>query len=101
MIRPSLISTTWLAPAIIALSIFDDNYLNGTTMAELMTFIGNLNLGTFIILWTSTIILIILVSLLLVSVGQVKREATMVSNRVKKLVAEFSEQELKLGNDSI
>lgn len=70
-------------------------------MAELVTFIGNLNLGTFIVLWTSTIMLIILVSLLLVSVNQVNREAIELSNRVKKLTTEHSEQQFKLGNDDI
>jgi hypothetical protein len=70
-------------------------------MAELVTFIGNLNLGTFIVLWTSTIMLLILVSLLLVSVNQVNRETTKISNRVNKMTTEHSEQQLKLGNDDI
>ena len=70
-------------------------------MIELLTFIGKLNLGTFIVLWTSTIILLILVSLLLFYIGQMNREAIKISNRLKMLIAELSEKELKLDNDDI
>ena len=70
-------------------------------MIELLTFIGKLNLGTFIVLWTSTIILVILVSLLLFYIGQMNREAIKISNRLKMLIAELSEKELKLDNDDI
>ena len=70
-------------------------------MIELLTFIGKLNLGTFIVLWTSTIILVILVSLLLFYIGQMNREAIKISNKLKMLIAELSEKELKFDNDDI
>ena len=70
-------------------------------MLELLTFIGKLNLGTFIVLWTSTIILVILVSLLLFYIRQMNREAIKISNRLKILIAELTEKDLKLGNDDI
>ena len=70
-------------------------------MVELLTFIGKLNLGTFIVLWTSTIILIILVSLLLFYIGQMNREAIKISNRLKILIAELSDKDVKLDNDDI
>lgn len=61
-------------------------------MVELLTFIGNLNLGTFIVLWTSTIILIICVSLLLFYIRQMKKEAITISKKVKILTAGLSEE---------
>ncbi len=70
-------------------------------MLELLTFIGNLNLGIFIVLWTSTIILLLLVSLLLFYIGQMNREAIKISNKLKMLIAELSEKELKFDNDDI
>lgn len=70
-------------------------------MVELLTFIGKLNLGTFIALWTSTIILLLLVSLLLFYIGQMNREAIKISNKLKMLIAELSEKELKFDNDDI
>ena len=70
-------------------------------MLELLTFIGKLNLGTFIVLWTSTIILIILVSLLLYYIGQMNREAIKISNRLKMLIAELSDKEFMFDNDDI
>ena len=70
-------------------------------MVEVLTFIGKLNLGTFIVLWTSTIILIILVSLLLYYIGQMNREAIKISNRLKMLIAELSDKEFMFDNDDI
>ena len=61
-------------------------------MVELLTFIGNLNPGTFIVLWTSTIILIICVSLLLFYIRQMKKEAITISKKVKILTAGLSEE---------
>jgi len=52
-------------------------------MVELMTFIGSLNLGTFIIIWTSTIFLVIFISLLLFSVSQMNKETIEISKKVK------------------
>ena len=70
-------------------------------MVELLTFIGKLNLGTFIVLWTSTIILIVLVSLLIFYIGQMNREAIKISNRLKMLIAELSDKNVKLDSDDI
>ena len=39
-------------------------------MSELLKFIGSLNLWTFIVIWTSTIFLVIFISLLLIYVSQ-------------------------------
>jgi len=64
-------------------------------MAELMTFIGNLNLGTFIVLWTSTIILVICVSLLLFYIRQINREANTISKKAKILILKLSEEKNK------
>jgi hypothetical protein len=64
-------------------------------MAELMTFIGNLNLGTFIVLWTSTIILVICVSLLLFYIRQINREANTISKKAKLLILKISEEKNK------
>jgi hypothetical protein len=61
-------------------------------MIELLTFIGNLNLGTFILLWTSTIFLIIFIALLLFSVLQMKKEATKISNKIREIIALLAEK---------
>ena len=70
-------------------------------MAELVTFIGSLNLGTFILIWTSTIFLVILYSLLLFSVSQINQETIKISEKVKILIEELSEKKLKLGDDDL
>ena len=70
-------------------------------MAELLTFIGSLNLGTFIVIWTSTIFLVIFFSLLLFSVSQMNKETIKISEKVKILIEEFSEEKLKLGDNDI
>ncbi len=64
-------------------------------MVELMTFIGNLNLGTFIVLWTSTILFVICVSLLLFYIRQMNKEAITISKKVKILTAGLSEEKNK------
>lgn len=61
-------------------------------MIELLTFIGNLNLGTFILLWTSTIFLIIFIALLLFSVLQMKKEATKINNKIREIIALLAEK---------
>lgn len=61
-------------------------------MVELLTFIGNLNPGTFIVLWTSTIILIICVSLLLFYIRQMNKEAITIRKKIKILTAGLSEE---------
>ena len=70
-------------------------------MVELLTFIGSLNLGTFIVIWMSTIFLVIFISLLLISVSQMNKETIKISKKVKILIGELSEKKLKLGNDDI
>ena len=70
-------------------------------MLELLTFIGSLNLGTFIVIWTSTIFLVIFFSLLLFSVSQMNKETIKISEKVKILIEEFSEEKLKLGDNDI
>ena len=70
-------------------------------MAELLTFIGGLNLGTFIVIWTSTIFLVIFFSVLLFSVNQMNRETIKISEKVKRLKEELSEKTLKLGDNDI
>ena len=70
-------------------------------MVELLTFIGSLNLGTFIVIWTSTIFLLIFISLLLLSVSQMNKETIKISEKVNILVEELSEKKLKLGDDDI
>ena len=67
-------------------------------MAELLNFIGSLNLWTFIVVWTSTIFLIILFSLLLFSVSHLNKETIKLSEKVKILIEELSKKKLKLGN---
>lgn len=61
-------------------------------MVELLTFIGSLNLGTFIVIWTSTIFLVIFLSLLLISVRQMNQESIKISKKVKILIEELSEK---------
>ena len=61
-------------------------------MVELLTFIGNLNLGIFIALWTSTIILVIFISLLLVFVSQMNKETIKINKKVKILIDTLSEK---------
>ena len=70
-------------------------------MLELLTFIGNLNLGIFIALWTSTIILVIFISLLLVFVSQMNKETIKINKKVKLLIDALSEKKIKLGEDDI
>ena len=70
-------------------------------MVEFMTFIGSLNLGTFIVIWTSTIFLVIFISLLLVYVSQMNKETIRLSKKVKILIEELSGKKLKLGDDDL
>ena len=69
-------------------------------MVDLINFIGNLNLGTFIVIWTSTIFIVIFIFLLLFSVSQMNKETIKISKKVNILIEELSEK-LKLGNDDI
>ena len=69
-------------------------------MVDLINFIGNLNLGTFIVIWTSTIFSVIFIILLLFSVSQMNKETIKISKKVKILTEGLSEK-LKLGNDDI
>jgi hypothetical protein len=70
-------------------------------MIELLNFIGSLNLGTFILIWTSTIFLVLFISLLLFSVSQINKETFKISKKVKILIGAFSEKASTLGdNDS-
>jgi hypothetical protein len=61
-------------------------------MAELLTFIGNLNLGTFIVIWTSTIFIVIYISLLLLSVSQMNKETKKIRKKVGILMQRLSEK---------
>ena len=61
-------------------------------MIELLTFIGNLNLGTFILIWTSTIFIVIFIVLLLFSVLQMKKEATKISKKIREITALLAEK---------
>ena len=61
-------------------------------MVELLTFIGSMNLGSFIVLWTSTIILVIFISLLLVFVSQMNKETIKINKKVKILIDTLSEK---------
>jgi len=70
-------------------------------MVEFLTFIGSLNLGTFIVIWTSTIFLVIFISLLLAYVSQMNKETIRLSKNVKILIEELSEKNLKLGDDDL
>jgi len=70
-------------------------------VVDFLTFIGSLNLGTFIVIWTSTIFLVIFISLLLVYVSQMNKETIRLSKNVKILIEELSEKKLKLGDDDL
>ena len=70
-------------------------------MSELVTFIGDLNLGTFIVMWTFTIFLAIFFSLLLFSVTQMNKETIKISEKVKILLEKLSEKKLKPGDNDI
>ncbi len=70
-------------------------------MVELLNFIGSLNLWTFIVIWTSTIFLVIFISLLLFSVNQMNKETIKISEKVKILIEELSEKKLKFEDDDI
>jgi len=70
-------------------------------MLELLNFIGRLNLWTFIVIWTSTIFLVIFIPLLLFSVSQMNKETIKISEKVKILIGELSEKKLKLEDDDI
>ena len=61
-------------------------------MVELLTFIGNLNLGTFIVIWTSTIFLVIFISLLLFSVSQMDKETIKIRKKVRILIEGLSDK---------
>jgi hypothetical protein len=61
-------------------------------MLDLFNFIGNLNLGTFIVIWTSTIFLVIFISLLFFSVRQMNKETIKISEKVKILIEVLSEK---------
>ena len=61
-------------------------------MAELLTFIGNLNLGTFIVIWTSTIFIVIYISLLLLSVSQMNKETKKIRKKVGILMERLSDK---------
>jgi hypothetical protein len=70
-------------------------------MIELVNFIGRLNLGTFILIWTSTIFFVIFIFLLLISVSQINKETIIISKKVKILIEALSEKTSTLGdNDS-
>jgi hypothetical protein len=69
-------------------------------MVDLINFIGNLNLGTFIVIWTSTIFCVIFIILLLFSVRQMNKETIKISKKVEILIKGLSEK-LNLGNDDI
>ena len=65
-------------------------------MVELLNFIGSLNLWTFIVIWTSTIFLVIFISLLLFSVNQMNKETIKISQKVKILIEELSEKKINV-----
>ena len=65
-------------------------------MVELLNFIGSLNLWTFIVIWTSTIFLVISISLLLFSVSQMNKETIKISQKVKILIEGLSEKKIKV-----
>jgi hypothetical protein len=70
-------------------------------MIELLNFIGRLNLGTFILIWTATIFFMIFISLLLISVSAINNETIIISKKVKILIEALSEKTSTLGdNDS-
>ena len=61
-------------------------------MAELLTFIGNLNLEIFILIWTSTIFLVIFFIMLLVFVNQLNKESIKINKKVNILIEALSEK---------
>ena len=63
-------------------------------MIELLNFIGSLNLWTFIVIWTSTIFLVISISVLLFSVSQMNKETIKISQKVKILIEGLSEKKI-------
>ena len=65
-------------------------------MIELLNFIGSLNLWTFIVIWTSTIFLVIFISLLLFCVSQMNKETIKISEKVKILIEELSEKKINV-----
>ena len=70
-------------------------------MIELLNFIGRLNLGTFILIWTATIFFVIFISLLLISVSQINKETIIISKKIEILIEALSEKTSTLGdNDS-
>ena len=70
-------------------------------MIELLNFIGRLNLGTFILIWTATIFFVIFISLLLISVSQINKETMIVGKKVQILIEALLEKTSMLGdNDS-
>ena len=70
-------------------------------MIEVLNFIGSLNLGTFIVIWASTIFLVIFILLLLFSVSQIDKETIKLSLKAKRLMAALSEKTSKLGDNDI
>ena len=70
-------------------------------MIELLNFIGRLNLGTFILIWTASIFFVIFISLLLFSISQITKETMIIRKKVKILIEALSEKTATLGdNDS-
>ena len=70
-------------------------------MIELLNFIGRLNLGTFILIWTATIFFVIFISLLLISVSQINKETMIIGKKVQILIEALLEKTSMLGdNDS-
>jgi len=65
-------------------------------MIELLNFIGSLNLWTFIVIWTSTIFLVIFISLLLFCVSQMNKETIKISQKVKILIEGLSEKKINV-----
>ena len=70
-------------------------------MIELLNFIRSLNLGTFIVIWTSTIFLIIFMSLLLHAASQIEKKTVKLSIKAKILMEALSEKTSKLGDNDI
>ena len=87
--------------AALSLLVNTNTVLLRKNMIELLNFIGRLNLGTFILIWTSTIFFVIFISLLLISVSQINKETIIISKKVKILIEALSEKTSTLGdNDS-
>ena len=68
-------------------------------MAELLIFIGSLNLGTFIVLWTSTIFILIFVLVLMFTVNHLNKQTLIINKKVKILIAELSKKNINFGDD--